>query len=132
MSSDSSSDEETATSVWRNTTKSGNTQQVVAQINFFPRAQTKPEIVEHHPSSQGESGEEESPKSVLVDSEKHKEQCFSALEKTSDTGKSRSYYVTAQDSNRTMEEAIQTKKDEGNARSDELHDFFICVTIVRL
>ena len=121
MSSDSSSDEETATSVWRNTTKSGNTQQVVVQIHF-PRAQTKPEIVEHHPSSQGESGEEESPKSVLVDSEKHKEQCFSGLEKTSDTGKSRSYYVTAQDSNRTMEEAIQTKKDEGNARSDELNE----------
>lgn len=124
MPSDSSLDEETATSVWRNTTKSGNTQQVVVQIHF-PRAQANPEIVEHHPSSQGESSEEESPKSVLVDSDEHKEQCFSSLEKTSDTGKSRSYYATAQDSNnsnRTMEEAIQTKKDEGNARGDEVNE----------
>lgn len=120
MSFDSSSDEETATSVWRNTTKSGNTQQVVVQIHL-PRAQAKPEIVEHHPSSQGRSGEEESPQSVLVDSDKHKEQCFSSLEKTSETGESRSYFATAHDSNRTMEEAIQTKKDEGSARGDELN-----------
>ena len=110
MSSDSSSDEE----------KSGNTQQVVVQIHFTT-AQAKPEIVEHHPSSQGESGEEESPQSMLVDSVKHKEQCFSSPEKTSETGESRSYYATAQDSNRTMEEAIQTKKDEGSARGDELN-----------
>lgn len=122
LSFDSSSDEETARGVRRNTPKSDNTQQVVAQIHF-PRGQPKPEIVEHHPSSQGESIEEESPKSVAVDPHKHQEQCSSSLAKPRSTGESMSYSATAQDGNGIMKEAIQiVKNDEGNARCDELSE----------
>lgn len=119
---DSSSDEETARGALRNTPRSENTQQVVAQIHF-PRWQTKPEIVEHHPSSQRESSEEESQKRVAVDPHKHQEQCSSSLAKPRNLGESKSYSVTAQYGNGTMEEAIQIgKNDEGNARCDEQNE----------
>lgn len=119
---DSSSDEEIVRSVRRNTPKLDNVQQVVAQIHL-PRGQAKPKIVEHHPSSQGEPSEEESPKSVAVDSHKHQEQCSSSLAKPRSTGESISYSATAQDSNGAMEEALQIEEnDESSARCDELDE----------
>ena len=122
LSFDSSSDKESTRGRRRNRPKSENTQQVVAQIHF-PRWQAKPEIVEHHPSSQGESIEEESPKGVAVDPHKHQAQCTSSLVKPRNLGESSSYSVTAQDGNGTMGEAIQTEKnDEENARCDEQNE----------
>ena len=122
LSFDSSSDEENARGVRRNTPKSENTQQVVAQIHF-PRWQTKPEIVEHHPSSQRESSEEESPKSVALEPHKHQKQCSSSLVRPRNFGGSKSNPATAQYGNGTMEEAIRTgKNDKGNARCDEQNE----------
>lgn len=122
MSFDSSSDEEVARAVRRNTSKSDNTQQVIAQIHF-PREQPEPEIVQHHPSSLGGDSDEESPKSAAVDPHKHQEQCSSLLAKPRSTGESMSFSATAQDGNGAMEEAIQIEKnDEGNARCDALSE----------
>lgn len=118
----SSSDEETARGVRRNTPKSENTQQVVVQIHF-PKWQAKHEIVEHHPSSQGESSEKESTDSVAVDPHKHQEQCSSSLVKPRNFGESSTYSVTAQDGNGIMEETIQIEKnDKGKAQCDEQNE----------
>ena len=123
LSFDSSSDEETARSVRRNTPKLDNVQQVVAQIHF-PRGEAKPEIVEHHTSSQGESSVEESSKDVLVAPKKHQEQCSSSLAKPRSIGESRSFSATTRHGNGSMTaESKQIEKiDESSARCDELNE----------